>query len=362
MNLKNAALSVLHHSGALGLARYGRRHGLVVMTYHGVLPGDDDRDDYLLGNFIASSAFDVQMAWISRRYAPVTMTQVVRAFTGGPPLPPRAIAVTFDDGFANNFRYAHPILRRHGVPATVFLTTGHIGVRGAQLWTERVKRAIYLSSATRLAVVVPGQPDGLPMESPPQRADAARRVLGLLKRLPPVRRDAHLQEIEEHLGRPPLGPADADRYDFLSWREVREMAADGVEFGSHTVSHPILSTVSDDELRQELQQSKAAIEGQLDRECPAFAYPNGGDGDFGAREKAALKACGYQVAFSQSGGVNRRDADPFDVRRVNISRGFRPALLEASLSGALRWGQEARARVASVAAGRTRTSSGGGAV
>jgi peptidoglycan/xylan/chitin deacetylase (PgdA/CDA1 family) len=344
MSLKRRALSALHHTRMLALVRHARRDGLVVVTYHGVLPGDDDRDEFLVGNFVAESAFAWQMAWIARRYRPVSMSEVIEAFQGGRPLPPRAIAVTFDDGFANNFRYAYPLLRRHGIPATVFLATGHIGVPGAQLWTERVKRSIYLTGVRCLPAVLPGQQEHV-LGGPSSRAAATRTVLGLLKRMPPPDRARYVKDIERVCGPMPLGPADADRYDFLTWEEVRTMAADGIDFGSHTVSHPILSTLAAEDLEYELRESRQAIEAALQRECRSFAYPNGQPDDFGAREKAQLKACGYHVAFSQGGGVNGSSADPFEIRRVNISRGFDPALFAASLTGVLQVGRHIREMV-----------------
>jgi hypothetical protein len=218
--MKHLLFSVLKGSGALALARTLRRRSLVVITYHGVLPTADDRDHFLCGNFVACSAFEWQMARVRRYYTPVSLSQVVRALENGEPLPERALAVTFDDGFANNYRFAGPILRTYGIPATVFLATGHLDVPGAQLWTERVKRAVFLSTLERLPAVLPELAE-LPLGSDGQRADSARKVLGRMKRMPPADRDRALAELERVCGRPPLLEGDRDRYDFLTWEEVR---------------------------------------------------------------------------------------------------------------------------------------------
>jgi peptidoglycan/xylan/chitin deacetylase (PgdA/CDA1 family) len=344
MNVKKAMLAASHHAGMFAIARHARRHALVIVTYHGVLPGHDDRDEFLLGNFVASSAFEWQMAWLCRHYTPVSLSHVVRSLDTGQPLPRLAVAVTFDDGFANNFRYAFPILRRHAIPATIFLTTGLIGVPGAQLWTERVKRAVFLTDRDRLPAVVPGQREWM-LPDASRRASAARDVLDRLKRMPPTLRDRYVAEIERVCGRPALTADDGDRYDFLTWDEVRTMADEGIEFGSHTVSHPILSTLDTDHLEYELRESKRTLEDELQRECVTFAYPNGKAGDFGDREKQTLRANGYRVAFSLFGGINPSIADPFGVDRVNVTRGFYPALFDANLTGALGLGKTARARL-----------------
>lgn len=340
--MKQTIFSCLHASGALGLARQLRRRSLVVVTYHGVLPTPDDTDHFLYGNFVASSAFELQMAWVRRHYNPVGLTQVVRAAEGGEPLPDRALAVTFDDGFANNHRFAWPILRKYGVPATVFLATGHIGIPGAQLWTERVKRAVFLSKASRLPAVVAALGE-LPLGDETERADSARKVLGRLKRMAPAERDRHLAELERVCGRPPLTHEDRDRYDFLGWDDVRAMADDGAEFGSHTVTHPIMSTVDDEALAREVSDSRREIESRLQRPCVTFAYPNGQPGDFGPREERALAAAGYHVGFKLYGGLNSTLAGPLTLDRVNITRGVSPAMFDVVLTGTLRLGKTVKA-------------------
>ena len=332
--MKRQVLTLLHHSGCLGALRMLRRSAVVVLTYHGVLPDDDDSYDFLLDNFVSAAAFERQLRWLSSRYHPVSLRAVVDSLDGGPPLPPRAATVTFDDGFANNYSVAFPLLQRHRVPAAMFLTTGCIGVSGAQLWTERVKRAIFLSTRDRLQGNWAGG-ETLLLSDAGTRAQAARKVLARLKRLPVEQRSSLVAQIEEECGRSPISPAERVRYDFMSWEQAREMAEAGIEFGSHTVSHPMLSTLSDAELYDELQESKRRLEQELGRECYAFAYPNGKFGDYGEREKQALQAAGYRCALALNGRLNHGTMDRFELERVNIARGFDTPLLNARLTGLL---------------------------
>ena len=130
------------------------------------------------------------------------------------------------------------------------------------------------------------------------------------------------------------------------------MASAGVEFGSHTVHHPILSTLDDRPLREELVESKRHIESELGCECYAFAYPNGQQGDFGAREKLAVAEAGYQCALSLGGTLNGRRSDLFQFDRINIGRQFDDALIEAAVTGVL--GRVQRAREALRDVGRPR--------
>ncbi len=332
--MKRQVLTLLHRSGCLGALRMLRSSAVVVLTYHGVLPGDDDSDDFLSDNFVSAAAFERQLQWLSSRYRPVSLAAVVASLDGGPPLPARAATVTFDDGFANNHSVAFPLLQRYGIPATMFLTTGCIGVPGAQLWTERVKRAVYFTTRDRLpSELTAGEPVALTGLA--SRANAARGVLSRLKRLPAVQRDAIVQQIEAMCGKAPVTAAEQVRYDFMTWEQARAMSNAGIEFGSHTVTHPMLSTLTEQELQDELRESKRRIEQELGRECYAFAYPNGKFGDYGDREKQALQAAGYRCALALNGRLNRGRMDRFELERVNIARGFDAPLLNARLTGLL---------------------------
>ncbi len=333
MTLKRTALAALHHGGVFGALRHLRSGSTLILTYHGALPGDDDRYDFLTDNFVSAAAFERQMRWLARRYRLVSLRQMADALDGGPPLPPRAATVTFDDGFANNFRVAFPILQRLGVPCTIFLSTGLIGVVGAQLWTERVKRAVALTTAPSLACSGLS-PKVYALDGRTSRERTARELLAALKRAQPDERDRHVAEIERLCGRPPIGAGETMRYDFLDWDEVRTMSAAGIEFGSHTVSHPILTTLTDAQLEWELAESKRRIEAELGVECYSFAYPNGKPADYGDREAAMLRRLGYRCAVTLNGGLNAPATDRFLLDRVNIAREFDNALFNATLTGA----------------------------
>ena len=104
--------------------------------------------------------------------------------------------MTFDDGFANNFSVAFPILRRHGVPFTVFVTTGLLDTPGAMLWTERAKRSLYLYPERSVTIRLDGIDLTLDLSSPSSRADACKSVLQRMKRLPPDARNQALDDLE----------------------------------------------------------------------------------------------------------------------------------------------------------------------
>jgi peptidoglycan/xylan/chitin deacetylase (PgdA/CDA1 family) len=343
--LKRSGLALLDTVGLLDLARSWLQDSAVILTYHGVLSGNDDSQDFLNHNFVAEEAFERHLRFVTSHYRPISLAQLLACYRRNAPPPPRSIAITFDDGFANNYTVAFPLLRRFSVPFTVFLTTGLLDREGAQLWTERVKRAIYLHPAASVTLQLEGETFACALDSTATREASARRVLQMLKRLSPQVRDRCVERIEAICGRPPLTTADRERYDFLTWAQVRDMVSAGVEFGSHTVSHPILTTVDDATLAHELRQSKEQIESRLGVECYAFAYPNGSPADYGEREKRTLRDAGYACALSLRNSLNRQSPDLYDIDRVNIGRQFDTVTLHAALTGVLGGARRVRNRL-----------------
>lgn len=333
--MKRKAIEVLNRFGLVRAARALQRSGSVILTYHGVLGEGGDRYDFLNHNFVSAEVFEQQLQFICRHYRPRALSDLVTCYARGDAPPARSLALTFDDGFANNYTVAYPLLKRYSVPFTIFLTTGLIDQPGAQLWTERLKRSIYLCPENAVVLHVLGREFRCSLSSAGKREAAALHLSLSLKRLPVAQRDEALEAIEAVCGRPALTPRERHRYEFLNWSQVREMASAGVEFGSHTVQHPILSTLDAAALRAEVAESKRHIETSLGIACQAFAYPNGSSADYGEREKSALRAAGYRCAVSLRGNVNGRRPDLFELDRINIGRRLDDSAFQAEVAGLL---------------------------
>ena len=331
--MKRSALSLMDRCGLVGVARAVQRSSAVVLTYHGVLNGSAAYD-YLNHNFIAAESFDAQMRYICRHYRPIALRELVAAYREGRRPPARSVVVTFDDGFANNASVAFPILRRHSVPFTVFVTTGLVDTPGAMLWTERAKRSIYLHAGHSVSLRLDGVERTFDLSSPAARAEACKAVLGRLKRLAPSARNEALDDLERACGSQPVREHERERYEFMTWAQARELAAAGVEIGSHTVTHPILTTLDTGTLRDELVESKRRVESMLGRECVSFAYPNGSPADFGLREKTALRDSGYLCGLSLNGSLND-SPDVYEVDRINVGRHLDPAGFHVAMTGIL---------------------------
>lgn len=332
--MKRVVVAILYGLGILWLSRLLNRRRLVILTYHGVLPSEAGPADARSRNVVTEDEFRRQVRYLSRAYRCLPLAEAVELLRRGERLPLYPACVTFDDGFRNNFVHAFPILREYGVPATIFLATGHIGTRIRLLWTEKAEFLIMRTPKTRLVLEADGIRWELSLGDPQARARAARRTVGALKAMSSEQRERLLRALEAAAG---VSDGDAERepgrYAFLDWPEVREMANHGIEFGSHTVSHAILATLGAEARLAEVVESKHEIERRLGRPCRLFSYPNGTAGDFADVDKANLREAGYRGAVTQIAGLNDGTTDPFELRRVNIGRGHSGLLFIAQVSG-----------------------------
>lgn len=272
-----------------------------ILLYHRV---NDSRDP--LFDTVPVRGFDRQMALLRRHFHVLALDELVERRERGD-VPPNAVAITFDDGYRDNFENAFPILRRHGLPATVFLTSATVGSKEL-LWHDRLLDAFRETRVASLHV------DGetLPMLTPAQRRTAVYACLRTLRRLDPRRRDEEVAGLAAALE---VAEPDEHRWSKLTWEEVREMAGGGISFGAHTVNHPILTRIPHDEAVREILDSRDAIARGLGRPVNLFAYPNGGRADFDEEVKRAVRDAGFRCAVTAIPGSNDAATDPFELRR-----------------------------------------------
>lgn len=337
MLMKRAFYGVMRRGGIYQYARHKRRHHALILTYHGVL--SHSSDSYVNRNCVSARMFEFQMRWLKQNYHILPLSQLVEALRGKKPLLPFSAAVTFDDGFRNNFTVAFPILVRYNIPATVFLTTDLIGRQG-RLWTEQVDYLIYSAAVQRLHIQMNGSYMEFDLATPQARERASDRIRGFLKTLNPSERQRHILELDRQVNqRVDFLPEQElrERYDFLNWDEIRTMAEHNIEFGSHTCTHAILAYLSPVELEDELLNSRAKIENELQQPCKLFSYPNGTARDFTQRDQLMLEKLGFEAACSQIHGFNKPGEPAFALKRINIARSESFSFFMAKATGV--WGE-----------------------
>jgi peptidoglycan/xylan/chitin deacetylase (PgdA/CDA1 family) len=221
-------------------------------------------------------------------------------------LPPRAICVTFDDGYADNLTIAWPILRRLGIPATVFVASGFLD--GGIMWNDRVIEAVRRCRGEYLDLTDLGL--GVqPLGDLAQRTQALDALLAALKYRPSGEREALAREIGARHAPDLASP-------MLTRTQLKQLRSEGAEIGGHTVNHPILARVPDREARDEMGTDKEELEGLLGQRIGFFAYPNGRAGkDFAPIHAQMARALGYQAAVTTDPGVSTAATDRFRLRR-----------------------------------------------
>jgi peptidoglycan/xylan/chitin deacetylase (PgdA/CDA1 family) len=281
---------------------------LRVLTYHRVLdPAGLASDPALVS--ATPAGFDVQMAHLARRYRPVCAQTVLAAVRGHGRLPERAVLVTFDDAYRDFGQIAWPIMKRHGIPATVFVPTGFPDRPDREFWWDRLYRAFTRPRRNRLELPPLGT---LLLDSPEARQRSARAVQRHLKRIP---HPAAMQLVDQVIAA--IGSDDDLAPEVLGWAELRALAADGVTLCAHTRGHPALDQLGPEEARAEILGGREDLEREVGPTLPIFAYP------FGAHDDTAVNvvgSLGFELALTCRDGHNPFPLEhPLRLRRTNIT-------------------------------------------
>ncbi len=292
----------LLEKSVLSLLSPGGRRGLSILIYHRVLP----QKDPLFPGEVDRTEFSAQMALVKSRFHVLPLLEAVRRTKDGT-LPPRAAAITFDDGYADNAEVALPVLQQHGVNATFFVATGFLN--GGRMWNDSVIELVRHAPAGVLDATALGL-GAHPLQSIGDRQRAIPALIGQLKYLPMAERLAMVERLVALVG--VALPADLMMTD----GQVRKLHAAGMGIGAHTVNHPILARLPDAQARDEIARGKLALEDIIGATVPLFAYPNGKPGeDYAARHVAMARELRFEGAVSTAWGSSRGKPDPFQLPR-----------------------------------------------
>jgi CelD/BcsL family acetyltransferase involved in cellulose biosynthesis/peptidoglycan/xylan/chitin deacetylase (PgdA/CDA1 family) len=292
-----------HLNGRLFPWRRRPRPVCQIFHYHRV---NDERDPFLGG--LSVSAFNSQMRYLAATFPMVTLDQVANG--DFPDQHPYCVAITFDDGYRDNFVCAFPILKSLRIPATIFLATGYVE-SGLLPWYDQVRLAFKLTTRSQFSVEVPGAPRNR-LGSLSERAKCSEQTLIWLRGLVEAERRSALNEIFHALG----VPSDLNLPNqMLRWDEIRQMTKHHISMGAHTITHPALSKISASDLQSEILGSKRAIENRLQSSVLHFAYPFGQPQDFNSLAKQAVQDAGFKTAVTGIWGLNEARNDLFELRR-----------------------------------------------
>ena len=287
--------------GAIG--RFSRQRSLAVVNYHRVLA----RPDPLLDTEPDVATFHWQMALLAECFNVMPLYEALRALDEGR-LPPRTVCITFDDGYRSVHDLALPILRKFGLPATVFVTSGFVGSGNGNMWNDRIIHAVQSLPAGTLDLSDLGL-ECYSLDSLEARKQTAQRLTEAGKYLPPDQRDNLVARLDRMSGM---------HHDALMLTPdmVVALERNGIDIGAHTISHPILTSLDDESARHEIADGKRQLEALIGRPVRLFAYPNGKVGqDFDARHVEMVRQAGFFAAFTTAAGAITGDQDRFQLPR-----------------------------------------------
>lgn len=284
---------------------FGARARLSVLIFHRVLA----EPDALLPDLPDAVEFEQKMRWVRDWFQVMPLAAAVERLYRGD-LPARALAITFDDGYADNAEIAAPILERLGMTATVFVTTGYLG--DGCMWNDAVIDAVRRSGNEHLdAGDLAGLDLGrLPLATMAQRRSTLSTLLSKIKHLEPEQRQQATQAIVRAAG---TGRTPAL---MMTRDQVVQLRNRGMDIGAHTVTHPILSRMDAASALSEIRAGKQQLESIIDAPVDLFAYPNGVPmQDYTAEHVRMVRECGFTAAVSTAWGAAAQRSDRYQLPR-----------------------------------------------
>lgn len=282
----------------------------LVLTYHRVAAGRDP-----LMQCVHPERFADQMKALSRLAEVVPVSDVTRKGRG------LRVAVTFDDGYADNLRVAAPVLREAGAPATFSIVARILDDR-EEFWWDRLEHLLLddhgRGGPEALAVEVGGRRLRVDIRTYPGRERAVTALNRRLRVLPAADVALAMSAVEAQLGRPQPPPACV-AHEVLDRDEVRRLAEDELfEVASHGMTHTMLSATSGEDESKEIGGAKEALEHATGGHVRTFVYPYGTSTSFTADTVRTLRAAGFERALLNTPGLVGHFADRFRLPRFMV--------------------------------------------
>jgi peptidoglycan/xylan/chitin deacetylase (PgdA/CDA1 family) len=253
-----------------------------------------------------ASWFRDLIAMLARDFEPIALTDAIQRADSGS-LEGGSISVTFDDGYADNFCVALPILQEYQVPATFFVASDFLD--GGRMWNDSIIETIRrLKPGTHDLSFAGLEP--IQLSDWPSRCHMAQTLITAWKHLPPAERQANVDALSAR--------ADGLPHDLMmSSEQLRKLAsANNVTIGGHTRSHPILASLDQDQARAEISGGKSDLEDIVQQELQLFAYPNGKHGsDFHDEHRVLVRDAGFSAAVATDWGTLSASTDHFRIPR-----------------------------------------------
>jgi peptidoglycan/xylan/chitin deacetylase (PgdA/CDA1 family) len=285
--------------------------GLAILRYHAVC-GPEGHAYAEPGICVTPGSFERHVTYLTSHYEVMALPEAARRLRDGRPLPPNAVAITFDDGYADNLAAAQ-VLHRYGATATFYMTAGCLAGE-APFWPAELRYLLAHIEAPQIELTSSDVPLTVPFLTAAERRAAIRTISRLFKSHPIPVREALRDELRRQAGAPEF------RSPMLTWAQLGEMYRMGMTIGAHTVTHPNLPSAGPTDARREIAESKARLERELDAPVTMFSYPNGGAERYLTREIIQMvREAGFEAATTSRNGFAGRASDLYALERIQVS-------------------------------------------
>ena len=291
----------------------GEPNRLLVLMYHRVID-DLASDPFALGMCVRQKYFEEQLAWLAAHTHVLPLTQAVEHLLNNEPLPPNAVAITFDDGLLDNLSNAAPLLERYRLPATFYVITGGLET-GHPMWWDRAIAILACTQAHSVdprSIGLPELPHPLPLGRN-VRADSCKVILNALWERNPGAIEQCLEQMEEMLEPGPIPPALQARR--MNTQQVQELARRGFQIGAHTTRHIDPKLLNREQLMADLGASRQQLQELTQQPVDSFACPGGRSSVWMPDLLAAL---GFHHAVDTRRGINQAPASRYAIARVGM--------------------------------------------
>jgi peptidoglycan/xylan/chitin deacetylase (PgdA/CDA1 family) len=310
--IKTLIANTLYYSGLLSLIKNSKfRDQACVLAYHRILPEGAATTTHSASAIITDSElFRQHLRWLKEEFQIIDMAELQAVLLNDQPLAANSLLITFDDGWWDNFTHAMPALVAEGVPATIFLPYNYIGT-GEVFWQEEM-----LARLTQLSRCEDASDRALLIELAGIEGNADKEKLRSVVTKLKAKSYTEIYEVLEKLRRhQQQRSVDMSLDGYLDWQQVKQMGEANISFGSHALSHRMLTRIELEQARHEISESKSLIKEQIGKAVETIAYPNG---NCNSSIEQIVAESGYRLGFTITRGYVAKDSNPMALPRLNI--------------------------------------------
>ena len=301
------------------LTKLRKNHLCIILLYHRIV---DAHSKYLeKGPAVHHHIRDFkrEIPYLKKNYKILSMDDVAHYIKSGIGFKRPSIAISFDDGYLDNYTLAYPVLKKYGVPATIYLTTSLIGTL-ERTWPDEIELAIMETKKDEFKLQTLFGGKEVQIKTKEEKEQASMKTAEALKNRPDDERKKIMGEIKKILGEDRNYENNLKPRIMLNWNEVKKMAASGITTGSHSHTHPILSSMPFEKSKEEIFNSKKMIEENLGIQVKHFAFPNGRKEDFSEELRDYCKEIGFESVASVIYGTNNTlNGNTMGLKRISAT-------------------------------------------